>query len=194
MKPLQVDNLTRHVVGTYFACVVNFVEHYNSRSDKLTTLFCTSTTIDMFPGPYPHSGNLPDIQTFAMLKLVFEDALDVSVTVDISDDILQLKSFPRFHRFVRCAHPQAADFDAIIDEVNIRLLHTHTTLLQKEQYRIKALEIGRDRFADDELEFDDSAVLADGQDNGAFLQAWKWIPFDGTELDKEASTAEEDAA
>lgn len=35
-----------------------------------------------------------------------------------------------------------------------------------------------------ELEFDDDAVVSEGDDNGAYLQAWVWVDFGGTGLDK----------
>lgn len=37
-----------------------------------------------------------------------------------------------------------------------------------------------------ELEIDDDAVVSEGDDNGAYVQAWVWVRFDGTKLDKEA--------
>lgn len=35
------------------------------------------------------------------------------------------------------------------------------------------------------LEIDDNAVISDGDDNGAYVQAWVWVSFAGTQLDKE---------
>lgn len=35
------------------------------------------------------------------------------------------------------------------------------------------------------LEFDEDAVVSEGDDNGAYVQAWKWIDFSETHLDKE---------
>lgn len=34
------------------------------------------------------------------------------------------------------------------------------------------------------LEFDDTPAVAEGEDNGAYVQAWVWVSFDGTPLDK----------
>ena len=32
---------------------------------------------------------------------------------------------------------------------------------------------------------DDDAKISEGDNNGAYVQAWVWVPFSGTELDKE---------
>jgi len=37
---------------------------------------------------------------------------------------------------------------------------------------------------DGSLEVDDNAIVSEGSDNGAYVQAWLWISFEGTELDK----------
>lgn len=34
-----------------------------------------------------------------------------------------------------------------------------------------------------ELEVD-NAIVSEGDDNGAYVLAWVWVPFNGTELDK----------
>jgi len=34
-------------------------------------------------------------------------------------------------------------------------------------------------------EVDDEAILSEGDDNGSYVQAWVWVSFKGTELDKE---------
>lgn len=38
---------------------------------------------------------------------------------------------------------------------------------------------------DGELEFDSNAIVSEGDDNGAYVQAWQWVDFAGTEFDKE---------
>lgn len=38
---------------------------------------------------------------------------------------------------------------------------------------------------DGQLELDPSAKISEGDDNGAYVQTWMWVPFSGTELDKE---------
>ena len=35
-----------------------------------------------------------------------------------------------------------------------------------------------------EIEFDDDAKVSESDDNGAYVQAWVWVSFSGTELDK----------
>jgi hypothetical protein len=35
-----------------------------------------------------------------------------------------------------------------------------------------------------ELEFDIFCAVSEGDDNGAYVQAWVWVPFDGTALCK----------
>lgn len=37
----------------------------------------------------------------------------------------------------------------------------------------------------EQMEFDSDAKISEGDDNGAYVQAWVWVPFAGTELDKE---------
>lgn len=39
---------------------------------------------------------------------------------------------------------------------------------------------------DGECEVDDGAAVSEGNDNGAYVQAWVWVDFEGTDLDKEA--------
>lgn len=54
--------------------------------------------------------------------------------------------------------------------------------------RKKIIELARrsDKLRDGELELDDNAKISEGDDNGAYVQVWMWVPFDGTELDKDA--------
>ena len=35
------------------------------------------------------------------------------------------------------------------------------------------------------IEFDDDAVVSEGSDNGAYVEGWIWVGFEGTPLDKE---------
>lgn len=58
-----------------------------------------------------------------------------------------------------------------------------------EPRRQKILELARATLArEGELEFDDDAVVSEGNDNGAYVQGWAWLDFSGTNLDKHAST------
>ncbi len=34
------------------------------------------------------------------------------------------------------------------------------------------------------IEFDDDAVVSEGSDNGAYVEGWIWVDFEGTPLDK----------
>ncbi len=56
------------------------------------------------------------------------------------------------------------------------------------------LKLARDqRGREGEIEFDEGAKVsevAEGGDNGAYVQAWVWIDFTATGLDKEAKTRE----
>lgn len=38
---------------------------------------------------------------------------------------------------------------------------------------------------DGELELDENAKISEGDDNGAYIQTWMWVDFDGTDLDKD---------
>lgn len=52
----------------------------------------------------------------------------------------------------------------------------------------KILDLARVTLArEGELEFDDDAIASEGDDNGAYLQAWVWVDFSGTSLDKNQS-------
>jgi hypothetical protein len=42
-----------------------------------------------------------------------------------------------------------------------------------------------DLVVDGQLEIDEDAVVSFGGDNGAYIQAWLWVDFEGTALSKE---------
>lgn len=44
---------------------------------------------------------------------------------------------------------------------------------------------------DGEIEFDDPVIVSEGEDNGAYVQAWIWVDFSGTPLDKSEEIAQE---
>jgi len=52
--------------------------------------------------------------------------------------------------------------------------------------RQRILEIaGRsDKLREGDLELDSGAKVSEGDDNGAYVQVWMWVAFDGTDLDK----------
>jgi len=59
----------------------------------------------------------------------------------------------------------------------------------EEQHRLNVLDLARCNglHVDGETEIQDDAILSEGEDNGAYLQAWVWVDFAGTDLDKEAA-------
>ena len=40
---------------------------------------------------------------------------------------------------------------------------------------------------DGKLEIDNDAEISEGDHNGAYVQAWVWVSFAGTEFDKETT-------
>ena len=54
----------------------------------------------------------------------------------------------------------------------------------KEKRRHDILTLADQLEREGELEFDESAVVSEGDDNGAYVQAWVWVSFEGTHLDK----------
>jgi hypothetical protein len=46
-------------------------------------------------------------------------------------------------------------------------------------------DIANDLVTSNELEIDEGAIVSEGDDNGVFVQAWVWVDFSGTELDKD---------
>lgn len=53
-------------------------------------------------------------------------------------------------------------------------------------YRRAIIELARTdyRVKEGELEIDDDAVASHGFDNGVYVQAWMWVDFANTALDK----------
>jgi hypothetical protein len=64
---------------------------------------------------------------------------------------------------------------------------------QAEADRREIVEMARNdyRICDGELEIDDNALVSHGDDNGAYVQAWVWVGFAGTKLDKDPSAAKQ---
>lgn len=52
--------------------------------------------------------------------------------------------------------------------------------------RAAIIELARQYHEEGDLELDANAKISEGDDNGAYVQMWKWVPFDGTALSKEA--------
>ena len=59
--------------------------------------------------------------------------------------------------------------------------------MTKEARRLAIVELARalPLVREGECEVDDNAKLSEGDDNGAYVQAWIWVTFSGTPLDKE---------
>ena len=48
------------------------------------------------------------------------------------------------------------------------------------------MEMARESLArEGAIEFDDDAVVSEGSDNGAYVEGWIWLSFEGTPLNKE---------
>lgn len=61
---------------------------------------------------------------------------------------------------------------------------------EDEERRQKIIAIARDDHCKDGvIEIDDDAVVSEGDDNGAYVQAWVWVSFADTELDKDKPDA-----
>lgn len=82
---------------------------------------------------------------------------------------------------------------AILDEITSRLMKEWDGIpstAAEDHRRAAIIKLAHDRHArDGELEFDDNALVSEGNDNGAYVQGWRWVDFEGTEFDKEKETA-----
>lgn len=68
-------------------------------------------------------------------------------------------------------------------------LNTEPCTLIREQ-RIR--EMAFDEYHDDgTIEIDSDAKVSEGTENGAYVQAWVWVDFTGTDLDREKPSAGE---
>lgn len=63
---------------------------------------------------------------------------------------------------------------------------------KKKTRRERIFELARKNpmLRDGELELDENAKtkISEGDDNGAYIQAWMWVSFDDTDLDKDNLT------
>ena len=59
--------------------------------------------------------------------------------------------------------------------------------MEKTQRNQRIVNLAREQYAKaGEIEFDSDAAVSEGDDNGAYVQAWVWVSFEGEgELDKE---------
>lgn len=58
--------------------------------------------------------------------------------------------------------------------------------MPSRRQKIIALARQNENLHEGELELDENAKVSEGDDNGAYVQVWMWVPFDGTNLDKDA--------
>lgn len=56
-----------------------------------------------------------------------------------------------------------------------------------ERRKAILLEAVEQHYKEGECEIDENAVVSEGDDNGAYVQAWVWVDFAGTALDKEGA-------
>ena len=57
---------------------------------------------------------------------------------------------------------------------------------EAEERRAKIVKLAREKLEKEgELEISPEAEVSDGDDNGCYVAAWVWMPFGGTEFDKE---------
>ena len=58
--------------------------------------------------------------------------------------------------------------------------------ISEDERNDRIREMAREEYVrEGEIEVDDNAVVSEGDDNGAYVQAWVWVSFAGTDLDKE---------
>lgn len=61
------------------------------------------------------------------------------------------------------------------------------TKKEQEEREEKIRELARQQHhVDGEVEVDDGGIVSEGDDNGAYVQAWVWVDYAGTDLDKES--------
>src|SRR5215472_14714934 len=68
----------------------------------------------------------------------------------------------------------------------------HATILTDKRSERDQQILGlADKYArEGEIEFDEDARISEGDDNGAYVQAWVWVEFGGTPLDKDNESEE----
>lgn len=68
--------------------------------------------------------------------------------------------------------------------------------LQDEVNQKAVVELARrhNNVREGELEIDDNATVSFGDDNGAYVQAWLWVRFDGTRFDKDTEGESTDSS
>ena len=58
--------------------------------------------------------------------------------------------------------------------------------MDRQGYVERVVALAQERYSrDGAIQIDADAAISDGSDNGTYVQAWVWVDFTGTELDKE---------
>jgi len=104
----------------------------------------------------------------------------VTVPTDLWVDILM---------FISTFRPDEvlADLRRRTDNVDVPSLDP-----EDEARRVKIVELAGEQgwVTDGEVEIDADARLSEGNDNGCYVSAWVWCPFEGTEFDTECEDDE----
>lgn len=74
----------------------------------------------------------------------------------------------------------SATINRLIDEARI-ITEDYVTERRREIVSLADDVLG----VEGHIEIDDDALLSEGENNGCYVQAWVWLPFDGTKFDKE---------
>lgn len=112
------------------------------------------------------------------------------VTIEAPDDATGKSAYDILGNAI-AEHSNAGAFE---EGVNVTVGDTTFDHERDEQIR----EMASDEYhRDGELEIDDGAIISEGDDNGAYVMAWRWVDFGDTALDKYGDfdeDAEEEAA
>lgn len=74
-----------------------------------------------------------------------------------------------------------SEFEDLVKECKVEAYYP-TQLLRRED--IVTMAQGLPIVEDGVCEVDDNAQLSEGSDNGAYVSAWVWVPFEDTKWDK----------
>ena len=65
------------------------------------------------------------------------------------------------------------------------LLHSRLTTMSNQEREQEIRALAEEQRAEAcEVEIDGDAIVSEGDGNGAFVAAWVWVDFSGTDLDK----------
>ncbi|WP_448205357.1 hypothetical protein [Azospirillum sp. sgz302134] len=108
---------------------------------------------------------------------------------------------PDFPFLTTITAPDAATAKALRDQI---AAFVATTLLKPAGASVSVCAVSQDPARDaliretaqemacvceGELEINDCSIVSEGSDNGAYVQSWLWVPFRGTDLDKDVIAA-----